>query len=616
MKNPPIIPTVIEMSFMALRRSGVRIVLPLLLLVPFADAQSRNEPPNVVYEESSNQWFEAAETRAAISSDGKWALFTTFGTAVRLVSLETGHENASALSTHLDSIPETAVFCGNDIARLGKGGSVRGWFLSNGTQLPSVPADALPQCSSDGGKIAYFFAQQSDAGVFVGSNGTYEHYKIKGKITGVAFAPDGSLYALSFGVDGNSSLARIYPHKPGFEILASNLDADPFSSNIAVAPDGNSLFVSLATDSAPDNSVRSQPQAERWLKIFRLDLSSGARHVIAQSADEDNFDPSFADGYLYWNRNKLHSAIAVVPTEGGGAREIVQGGALPIWSFDGRRISYYIGGWRLADWAINWDAAVTDVNAKAERVSEPRIIVSGFHEDFPAAFSPNGRWIAFHSHRSSTPVAEYSSPGSTDDIYLRRTDDNHAPEIRLTDYGWEAGSAFWSPDGRRLIFSSWVKGGQPGISRLWVITLDPDTGKPLRTEELRLPEGIHSAQWASWSPNGSEIAIEDDREGEERSLWVVHADGTQGQKVLDYRGSTYGGLDWTPDGKSIIYSGLDNSRMQLFAVSRQGGQPHRLTNDSGNLIHPRVSPDGKWIACTRLVQSKQIWRTRLRSESK
>jgi len=25
-------------------------------------------------------------------------------------------------------------------------------------------------------------------------------------------------------------------------------------------------------------------------------------------------------------------------------------------------------------------------------------------------------------------------------------------------------------------------------------------------------------------------------------------------------------------------------------------------------MHPRLSPDGRWIACTRIIQSKQIWR--------
>ena len=176
------------------------------------------------------------------------------------------------------------------------------------------------------------------------------------------------------------------------------------------------------------------------------------------------------------------------------------------------------------------------MNARGEKISKPSVIVSGFHEDFPAAVSPNGRWIAFHSHRSKVPVPEYGSAGSTDDIYLRRAADLHAPEIRLTDFGWETGPAFWSPDGRKLLFVSWGRGGVWGIDHVWTITLDPQTGRVLRERMLPLPTNIRSAQWASWSPDGREIAIEDDRGGEDRSLWITDADGSHGRKVLEGTG--------------------------------------------------------------------------------
>jgi len=248
------------------------------------------------------------------------------------------------------------------------------------------------------------------------------------------------------------------------------------------------------------------------------------------------------------------------------------------------------------------------VDEKAQRSSVPAVIISGYHEDFPPAWSPDGHWIAFHSHRSKTPVPEYSSAGSTDDIYLRKADDPQAPEIRLTDFGWETGPAYWSPDGQKLLFSSWKRGGEPGIDKLWITTVDLEIGRALRTDLLPLSAEIRSAQWAAWSPDGKEIAIEDNRGGGARSLWIVREDGSHPVKVLDYQGTTYGGLDWTGDGKNIIYSALGGDGLQLFSAPRAGGAPRQLTHDSGNLMHPRVSPDGRWIACTRIVQSRQVWR--------
>ncbi len=51
--------------------------------------------------------------------------------------------------------------------------------------------------------------------------------------------------------------------------------------------------------------------------------------------------------------------------------------------------------------------------------------------------------------------------------------------------------------------------------------------------------------------------------------------------------------------------------MQLFAIPRAGDSPRRLTNDPSNLFHPQVSPDGRWIARTRMQQAKEIWRLKL-----
>jgi Tol biopolymer transport system component len=130
----------------------------------------------------------------------------------------------------------------------------------------------------------------------------------------------------------------------------------------------------------------------------------------------------------------------------------------------------------------------------------------------------------------------------------------------------------------------------------------------LKAEHLPVSSEIRSARSVAWSPDGKEIAIEDDRGEGARTLWVVHADGSHAERIADYKGTTYDGLDWTADGKTMVISALAGDNLQLFAVPRAGGAPKQLTHDTGNLMHPRVSPDGKWIAATRIVQSKQLWR--------
>ncbi|MGH9744775.1 MAG: hypothetical protein ACRD59_01540 [Candidatus Acidiferrales bacterium] len=584
----------------------------VLLALGFAAAQTRDAADTLVLNVPSNQWFEGPSTDVAISGDGKWALFTQYGHTLSLASLDTGKEYPNLLLGGLSSL-DRAVFCGpGKFARQGLRGSERGWFLpgEDSPQLSTLPQNSVIGCSADGGVIVYYVPTNPDRQIFVGpARGPFKTFGVTGRITATAFSPDGStLYVLLFQPTGASSLVRISVSEQRTKAIAHDLDAAPNGNTIAISADGRSGFIALAGAGAPNNAARHRPEADRWLAIYKIDLTTGAREPVVQTAGVDNYNPALAGGNLYWARNVIRDSVAAVAISGGDSKDIILGGEVPMWSPDGKKISFTFGGWRLADWALDLDAGYVLVDADANRISARFTIVSGYHEDFPAAWSPDGKWIAFHSHRSKVPVPDYLSAESTDDIYLRLADDPDAPEIRLTDFGWETGPAYWSPDGRKLLFSSWLRGGTPGIDKLWVLGMQPVTGAVQDVTELPLSSEIRSASWAAWSPDGKEIALEDNRGGEDRAIWVVHSDGSNAEKLLDYKGTTYGGIDWSSDGKSIIYGGLAGDKLQLFAVPRAGGTATQLTHDAGNLMHPRVSPDGKWIACTRLVQSKQIWR--------
>jgi len=590
--------------------AGAAAILVLLAL-RFAAAQARDGSDTLVLSVPSNRWFEAPGEQVSISSDAKWALIT-HGRTMSLYSLETREQNPDLLLNGLTSIFR-AGFCGPQIlVRLGQRGSEHGifWPGAESLQLSTLPPDAVVGCSTDGQEIAYYIFGNPDRQMFVGPpRGPFKTFGVTGRITGTAFSPDNSmLYVMLFQPSGETSLVRISVHELRTKTIAHDLDAAPNWNKMAVSDDGRSAFIALASAGAPDNAARHTPDANRWLAIYKVDLSTGARTPVVSTPGVDNNDPALAGGNLYWARNAIRDSVAAVPISGGDSKDVIAGAEVPMWSPDGKKISFTYGGWRLADWALDLDAGYVLVNADANRTSARFPIVTGYHEDFPAAWSPDGKWIAFHSHRSKVPVPDYESAESTDDIYLRLADDPQAPEIRLTDFGWETGPAYWSPDGRKLLFNSWVRGGTPGIDKLWVLGIQPITGQVLDTTQLPLAAEIRSASWAAWSPDGKEIALEDKREGGNRALWVVHADGTHGEKLLDYKGTTYDGLDWTPDGQTIIYSALAGDKLQLFSIPRAGGTPAQLTHDAGNLMHPRVSPDGKWIACTRILQSKQIWR--------
>ncbi len=91
---------------------------------------------------------------------------------------------------------------------------------------------------------------------------------------------------------------------------------------------------------------------------------------------------------------------------------------------------------------------------------------------------------------SDQPTAAKStfwSEGSADDVFRRSASAAPAEEIRLTSFGWETGPADWSPDGKKLVYCSWEKGGTAGISYPWIVTIDPQSGKPLRPNDCHSP---------------------------------------------------------------------------------------------------------------------------------
>jgi len=589
-----------------------------LAALPLAFAQTQTPAPadTLVFELPGDQWFEGPLQRVTVSSDGNLALFHASAGAhghrdVRLYSLKTGKEDHFTLIYDLSHI-DNAVFYGRaDLARHGERASEQGWFVPNGDSehLSSLPSDAIPIFANNTSELAYYRSDAPSQAVFINAHDQFRDYEVSGRVLAMAFSPDGDyFYDLLLEPSGESSIVRINVNTGAGRVVAKHLDGATQPDRIAISPDGRKMYLALATDATPVNEERHKPDADRWLKIFELDLATGERRIIVESPGQDNNDPSIVGNFLYWTRTVFEQSVVLVSSSGGKAKEIVSSGMVPMWSPDSHRIGYSFGAARLADWGLDLDDAVVALDDQANPASQPAIIVSGYHEDFPPAWSPDGAWIAFHSHRSPKPVPLYDDAASTDDIYLRKADDIHAPEIRLTDFGLETGPAYWSPDGKKLLFTSQDRNGQPGIDKLHVLTMDLELGRALKAEMLPLPHEIRSVDWAAWSPDGEKIAIEDNRGDDDRTLWTVHSDGSHAEKLLDYKCTTYCGLDWAPDGKTIVYSALAGDHPQLFVIPYFGGAARQLSQDSAGLFHPRISPDGKWIACTRIVQSKQVWR--------
>lgn len=560
-----------------------------------------------VYTISPATLFEDGFGTYDISPTGEGALYRAFS-GVRAIDLVHGREDAESVRGDLDDVMLAVFDRQGGLARFGRRGEQMGWFAEDpqGAQpLPFPPGFGVPSWSPDGIMLAYNMGRE----LWLGAPEELRPVQFGGSVTGMGWTPAGAgFYALVARPGGSSALVHVSRDGETYTVRR-DLDGPPPITQldrVAVSPDGQIVYMTLVSDSAPDHEARHQPDADRDTDIYALDLATGQLRVAVDDGGDD-MAPVILGDHLYWTHNEMRDQIVVAPIEGGETRILVEEGQIPYWSHDGKRLAYTVGGWRIADWGLNLDAAVVDLDADVRPRGAPQEIVGGYHEDFTPVWSPDGRWIAYHSHRSPHAVPSYSAEGSTDDIYLRSTADP-SEEIRLTDFGHEVGNPDWAPDSRRLVFSSLDRNS---VSLEWIVHIDSATGQPARIERLPTPAGSPGFRTHSWSPTAEEIAVSYPLSGTRHALAVVSTTGDSLATLTEFEASTVGGLDWTPDGRTIVFSALHEGRMQLFAIARDGGEPRLLTRDPESLILPQVSPDSRWIAATRIVRLKELRRARL-----
>jgi Tol biopolymer transport system component len=598
--------------------AAIFVLLPLLASRPPAK-------PDTLLTWHGHRMFEDFSARSEVSPDGQWLLRTFVDGNQVLLRLPAGTPDGSALQGGLHDF-ERAAWCGNQLLRLGTQDGKRAWYAQDASgHIPlSIPSEATPVCNITGDLLAHFtsFPARRELPqpkeIYVGTLHIQKEVEIGGVILTARFSLDArALYVLWRQENGASTLSSVSLPTLQVTQLARDLDAWPFPGpELSVSPDSQSLILPLATLKAPDDARRQLPRAtDRWLKLYRFNLASRKFSPLVEEADSDQTDPSVVGRNLYWVSSRNTKSVVAVPSQGGAVHTVLAGreAYLPTWSRDGKRLAFVEGQYRLADWALSQDVGIVAVDDKILPVGDPKPYVVGNHEDFPVEWSPDGRWIAWHSHRDPQRNAPYyDEPGATDDIWVRRAEDPHAPEIKVTRDLWETGWAYWSPDGSELIYTTWDRNGEPGVYQVRVMTMNTATGQPVQERLFPMPKEVHSPEIAVWSPRGDEIAVEDAASPTERVLWIVSRDGSRLQKVVSYTSETYGGIDWSPDGQTLYYSALEGDRMKIFSVSRKGGAAKKISEGPGNYLHPRVSPDGRWIACSQLETDQFLHRRPLR----
>ena len=159
---------------------------------------------------------------------------------------------------------------------------------------------------------------------------------------------------------------------------------------------------------------------------------------------------------------------------------------------------------------------------------------------------------------------------------------------QLTKHGAIALAPAWSPDGRQLVFTSFLR----GTPALFVLT--PQEGY------LRLlydKGGVNSS--ATFSPDGKRIAFASSNDGN-TDIFVVPVEGGTPQRLTSARG-----IDtqpaWAPNGRQIAFTSTRSGSPQIYLMDADGSNVRRLTFDGGFHDEATWANDGTRLACTTKV---------------
>ena len=232
----------------------------------------------------------------------------------------------------------------------------------------------------------------------------------------------------------------------------------------------------------------------------------------------------------------------------------------PMFSPDGRRLAHGEAD-GTADTGYQGAALViSDIDAAGNASEVLRIAVGGTYPPPCAAWSADGRMVAFGVPLTSPTNPERSAAGSQ--VWVASVEDGRVDvlaDLLATDLEW-------SPVSSELAIAS----GQTDLVR----------GETLRDGSIRLydapsgemrilvgPSGVGSL---SWSPDGSRIAYQrgsSDGAGMDQEIWVIGVDGSRNHRIASGFGSIRGiGPVWSPTGDRIVYQRMKGAGTEAHDV--------------------------------------------------
>lgn len=257
--------------------------------------------------------------------------------------------------------------------------------------------------------------------------------------------------------------------------------------------------------------------------------------------------------------------------------------------------------------------------------------------------SPDGKWVVFSVINPSYDEKEQST-----DLWVVPADGGTAPrQITFTRSG--ESEVAWAPDSRRIAFSAKREGDE--VNQVYMLdiagggearrvtslstgarspqfspkgdailfttvvypgALDDEANKKIAKQrkeqkyKVRVYDSFPIRQWDRWLDDQQPHVIVQSLDGGKAKDVMA---GTSLVKEPGFAGRTAEGsrdeidAEWSPDGEAIIFSATTRKNtaayaevpVDLYRISRNGGEPELIAHEEGTYRSPKFSPDGKTL---------------------
>lgn len=204
-------------------------------------------------------------------------------------------------------------------------------------------------------------------------------------------------------------------------------------------------------------------------------------------------------------------------------------------------------------------------------------------------FSPDGKWIAFTSNRMGN-----------EDVWVMPASGGEARQ--LTFLSTNESVLYWTPDGKRVIYSTTGTGTRPFGSPLYSVSVDGGLPEPLGVDVasngmLRQDGGMlafNRVPVRYWRKGYKGNAADDIWLQDVKTKQFRQLTGTRLEDFRDKRQSLY--PMWGADGM-IYFSSERDGFFNIWKIAPAGGEPVQVTHHKKDGVQfPSISPDGKTIA--------------------